>query len=193
MKGYKPKTQKQIQHLSRAINKIDEQVLSSTIGLDKKISKVEMKPTKITYNIDGKSKTIDYNDINTLSKSEQSALGQAMNIQRYELREQRVFEQLKEKGKLSWQLKRSFEKDNQDILQAIENFEKLKLDKEEIKSNLEDASYNIDFTDEFEKEFQDRGSDFLYDFYDVHETKQGFNQLNALNWNLYKYTRGLFE
>ncbi len=46
---YKPRTQKQIQHLSRAINKIDEQLLSSTIGLDKKISKVETKPIKVVY------------------------------------------------------------------------------------------------------------------------------------------------
>ena len=193
---YKPRTQKQIQNLSRAINKVPESTYNTLYALEHKVSALQMGFNDITYNIDGKIAKIKYTDIPSLPKSEQASLINQMRSQRNELRDQRAVEILKEKGKLSWQFKRSIEQDNPQLYSDIVNFETLMSDnsKENIKTAFQDVGVTTeeDFRKDFDDTYKLEGSSFLFDFYrpDL-KGMGGFQNASSFNLSAFKVMRGM--
>ncbi|HPJ24201.1 MAG TPA: hypothetical protein PK113_04745, partial [Bacillota bacterium] len=119
---FKPRTQKQIQNLSRAINKIDPELGKRVMGVQYAIRDVKMGINDFQYQINGQVKKVRYDQIQSLPRSEQASLLNQLSYDRYQLRQQRALEQIKAKGKISAQFKRSIAQQNKKLLDNIETF-----------------------------------------------------------------------
>lgn len=195
---YNPRLTKKINNLSRAFNKIDKNLYESTRGMDVYIGKVKTGINTITYETMQGEKTVRYDEIYKLSLDEQASLSRTLSEERYKLRTERALEQLKTKGKISWQFKRSLEEDNPELLKSIENLDQaLKLNEPEtIKDAFTEATSKMNEFDSWQDEAQsyfdyDRmGGDFLFAFYQPGKNS-GFDQLNEFTWNAFKVIEGL--
>ena len=184
--------QRNIQNLSRAINKIDPALKDNTRGVQHAIGNVKMGINDFTYTKDGITKKVRYDQITKLSISEQASLLNKLSEQRYELREKKAFESYKEKGTVSKSFLRTIEKDNKALAESIKEFQDtMKMGKEEISQAFKKVEYKQDVYGEAEEFFQRGGSLEKYEFYDVWGTKTGFKQLNAFTWNAFKVMKGL--
>jgi len=154
----------------------------------------------LEYRMNGTVKKIRYDEITSLSRPEQASLLNQLSYDRYQLRQQRALEQIKEKGKISEQFKRSIAKQNPKLLENIETFEDL----------FEGNTANM-IAEEFseaeiitgEEWFEEADSYFqltskdgkkrtpeLFDFYKPGQAG-GFTELNAFTWNTYKVMKGV--
>ena len=95
---YKARKQKMIQHFSRAINKIDKNVIESTLGMGIDIQNLKAGVTSVTYEKNGVTQKISYQDIENLSEGEQASLGRMLSVERYNLRQERALEILQHNG-----------------------------------------------------------------------------------------------
>ncbi len=189
-------TQRKIQNMSRAINKIDNALLDTPLSATDYISGVKMGINDFTYSINGQSRKVRYDQIKDLSKREQANLLNKLNAERYDLRQQKALEDLGKKGKLSKQFKRVLEKDNKAIAESVSELENILegTETEAIKDIFSTADVaKGDWMDEYDEYFQEEGSDFLFEFYNVHGTKSGFSQLNRFAWESYKVMKGLMS
>ena len=186
-------TQRKIQNLSRAINKIDNALLDTPLSATDYISDVKMGINDFTYSINGQSRKVRYDQIKDLSKREQANLLNKLNAERYDLRQVKALEDLGKKGKLSKQFKRVLEKDNKAISKSISEIEDILqgTETEAIKDIFGEVKTTDSWMNEFDEQFQEEGSDFLFEFYNVHGTKSGFSQLNRFTWESYKVMKGL--
>ena len=186
-------TQRKIQNLSRAINKIDNALLDTPLSATDYISDVKMGINDFTYSINGQSKKVRYDQIKDLSKREQANLLNKLNAERYDLRQVKALEDLGKKGKLSKQFKRVLEKDNKAISKSVSEIEDILqgTETEAIKDIFSEVKTADSWMNEFDEQFQEEGSDFLFEFYDVYGTKTGFSQLNRFTWESYKVMKGL--
>lgn len=197
---FKPRTQKQIQNLSRAINKIDPELGKRVMGVQYAIRDVRMGINDFEYRINGTVKKVRYDQIQYLSRSEQASLLNQLSYDRYQLRQQRALEMIQEKGKISQQFKRSIEKQNPKLLENIRTFEELFEDNEPeiIASEFSESEIitGEDWFDEADSYFQLTSKDGkkrtpeLFDFYKPGEAG-GFTELNAFTWNTYKVMKGI--
>ena len=193
-KEFNPRTQKKIQNLSRAINKINKTLdlpENSTIGVGIEINNIKMGINDFTYQKGDKTYKVRYDQVSTLGREEQAALRLNMTKDRYELRQQRAVEIIKEKGKVSAQFKRSLEADNE-LLRNIKQFEEQFNDKEQVKSKMSKARtvFDENWMDESDEYFSE-DSDKINEFFDVYGTKTGFSQLNQFTWNVFKMVKGI--
>ena len=188
---YKARIQKEIQHLSRAINKIDPDLVRKTMAVEHAISDIRPGINTITYEKNGVEKKVRYDAIKSLNRSEQASLLNKLSVDRYELREKRALQQLKEKGKISWQFKKSIKEQNQKLFENIQEFEdKMQGKAENIQVEFEDLEIQVgeDWLDESDDYFQsNKGTPEMFDFYRAH----GFSELNSFTWNAYKIIKGL--
>lgn len=198
-KGYKPRTQKQIQHLSRAINKIDPNLQKKIMGVQYAIKDVKMGINDFTYTKNGVEKKVRYDEIQSLDRAEQASLVNKLSEERYQLRQQRALEQLQTKGKVSTQFKRSIAKQNPKLLENIEEFEDL------VEGNVpnmiaeefsqERIITGEDWFDEADSYFQltkdgQKNTPELFDFFKPGEAG-GFSELNAFTWNTFRVLKGI--
>ena len=189
--AYKPRLDKQIQNLSRAINKIDQRVKNKLFFADIKIEDIEPGINTIKYRKNGVRQEIRYDELQLLSENEQGSLYSELTIERYGLRQEKALNQLKSKGKISWQFKRSLEGQNTMLLENIEKFEQ-KVEgntQEAIKSLFieEDEFAYEDYLEEVDDYFQEEGTPLYFDFYHV----QGFKDMNKFTWSIYKTIRDI--
>lgn len=197
---FKPRTQKQIQNLSRAINKIDPELGKRVMGVQYAIRDVRMGINDFEYRINGTVKKVRYDQIQSLPRSEQASLLNQLSYDRYQLRQQRALEMIQEKGKISQQFKRSIEKQNPKLLENIEAFEEAFQDNtpEIIAEEFSEVEIitGEDWFDEADSYFQLTSKDGkkrtpeLFDFYKPGEAG-GFTELNAFTWNTYKVMKGI--
>ena len=197
---FKPRTQKQIQNLSRAINKIDPELGKRVMGVQYAIKDVKMGINDFQYTINGNVKKVRYDEISSLNRSEQASLLNQLSYDRYQLRQQRALEIIKEKGKISKQFKRSIEKQNPKLLENIEAFEDAFEDNtpEIIAEEFSEVEIitGEDWFDEADSYFQLTSKDGkkrtpeLFDFYKPGEAG-GFTELNAFTWNTFKVMKGI--
>ena len=198
-KGYKPRTQKQIQNLSRAINKIDPNLQKKIMGVQYAIKDVKMGINDFTYTKNGVEKKVRYDKIQSLDRAEQASLVNKLSEERYQLRQQRALEQLQTKGKVSAQFKRSIREQNTKLLENIEEFESL------VEGNVpnmiaeefsqESIITGEDWFDEADSYFQltkdgKKNTPELFDFFKPGEAG-GFSELNAFTWNTFKVLKGV--
>lgn len=184
--------QRNIQNLSRAINKIDPGLKDNTRGIEYKISDVKMGINDFTFKKDGVMKKVRYDEIKNLSTYEQASLLNKLSAERYELREKKAFESYKEKGTVSKSFLRTIEKDNPALAESIKEFQDIiKGDKKDISNMFKQVEYKQDVYEEADEYFQRGGTLEKFEFYDVWGTKTGFKTLNAFTWNAYKVMRGL--
>lgn len=184
--------QRNIQNLSRAINKIDPGLKDNTRGIEYKISDVKMGINDFTFKKDGVLKKVRYDEIKNLSTYEQASLLNKLSAERYELREKKAFESYKEKGTVSKSFIRTIEKDNPALAESIKEFQDIiKGDKKDISNMFKQVEYKQDVYEEADEYFQRGGTLEKFEFYDVWGTKTGFKTLNAFTWNAYKVMRGL--
>ena len=198
-KGYKPRTQKQIQHLSRAINKIDPNLQKKIMGVQYAIKDVKMGINDFTYTKNGVEKKVRYDEIQYLDRAEQASLVNKLSEERYQLRQQRALEQIRTKGKVSAQFKRSIATQNAKLLENIEEFESL------VEGNVpnmiaeefskESIITGEDWFDEADSYFQltkngKNNTPELFDFFKPGEAG-GFSELNAFTWNTFKVLKGV--
>lgn len=198
-KDYKPRIQKQIQNLSRAINKIDPNLQKKIMGVQYAIKDVKMGINDFKYTKNGIEKKIRYDEIQFLDRAEQASLVNKLSEERYQLRQQRALEQLQTKGKVSAQFKRSIAEQNTKLLENITEFEEL------IEGNVpnmiaEEFSQSSiitgeDWFDEADSFFQltkdgKKSTPELFDFFRPGEAG-GFSELNAFTWNTYKVLKGI--
>jgi ribosomal protein L29 len=197
---FKPRTQKQIQNLSRAINKIDPELGKRVMGVQYSIRDVKMGINDFQYQVNGQVKKVRYDQIESLPRSEQASLLNQLSYDRYQLRQQRALEQIKEKGKISEQFKRSIAQQNKKLLENIETFEDLFEGNTANMIAEEFSEAEIitgeDWFDEADSYFQLTSKDGkkrtpeLFDFYKPGEAN-GFTELNAFTWNTYKVMKGI--
>lgn len=184
--------QRNIQNLSRAINKIDPGLKDNTRGIEYKISDVKMGINDFTFKKDGVMKKVRYDEIKNLSTYEQASLLNKLSAERYELREKKAFESYKEKGTVSKSFLRTIEKDNPALAESIKEFQDIiKGDKKDISNMFKQVEYKQDVYEEADEYFQRGGSLEKFEFYDVWGTKTGFKTLNAFTWNAFKVMKGL--
>ena len=184
--------QRNIQNLSRAINKIDPSLVNNTEGIEYSINDIKMGINDFSYRKDGILKKVRYDEIKNLSKYEQASLLNNLRAERLNLREKKAFESYKEKGTISKSFIRTIEKDNPALAESIKEFQNVvKAPKEEMSKLFKDAEFGKNYIEEFNEYFQETGSDTLFDFFDVWGTKTGFKQMNAFTWNAYKVMKGL--
>lgn len=197
---FKPRTQKQIQNLSRAINKIDPELGKRVMGVQYAIRDVKMGINDFQYRINGTVKKVRYDEIQSLPRSEQASLLNQLSYDRYQLRQQRALEQIKEKGKISAQFKRSIAQQNKKLLENIEAFEDAFEDNtpEIIAEEFSEVEIitGEEWFDEADSYFQLTSKDGkkrtpeLFDFYKPGEAG-GFTELNAFTWNTFKVMKGI--
>ena len=185
--GYNPRLQKRIQNLSRAINKIEPSLGIGTAFGDYRITDIKPGINTIKYRKNGVAGEIRYDELQNLPKSEKASLLLQMQTDRNELRTERALQQLQTKGKISWQFKRSLEKDNKALLKDIENVaDKLQLnDSELIKEEFEKVDLiteNWETEADSYLEYKPGQTENLDHFYHV----AGFEKLNQFTWNSYK-------
>lgn len=199
-KGYKPRITKQINNLSRAINKIDPKLGQRVMAVRHNIDDIRPGINDIKYMQNGIEKKVRYDEIAELPTSEQASLLNRLSEDRYNLRQQRALEQFKEKGKVSWQFKRSIERDNVKLLENIQELEELIGENKPEVIKEEFSGLNIQVGEDWFKEadsfFQltdangKRNTPELFDFYRPGEAG-GFSELNAFTWNTYKVMKGI--
>lgn len=197
---FKPRTQKQIQNLSRAINKIDPELGKRVMGVQYSIRDVKMGINDFQYRVNGTVKKVRYDEITSLPRSEQASLLNQLSYDRYQLRQQRALEQIQAKGKISEQFKRSIQKQNPKLLENIEAFEDAFEDNtpEIIAEEFSDVEIitGEEWFDEADSYFQLTSKDGkkrtpeLFDFYKPGEAG-GFTELNAFTWNTFKVMKGI--
>lgn len=193
--AFKPKITKRINNLSRAINKIDPGLKNKVSVGAFTITEIQPRINDVVYVKDGVERKVRYDQINQLSQTEQASLLQRLSIDRYELRQERALEQLKEKGSISWQFKKSLKEDNPNLLESILEIEEVLegSTKEAIAEEFGglDIIAGEDFFEEAESFFQTSGgTPELFDFYRPGEAG-GFTELNAFTWNSYKVLKGI--
>ena len=186
---------KKINKISRAINKIDPALKNRTFAVEHRIENIKAGVNDVKYIKDGIEKKVRFDQISSLPKTEQASLLNQLSTDRYELRQERALEQLKVKGKISSQFKRSLEKDNPKLLENILETEELLQGNraEAIRSEFEsmDLTTGEDFLEEADSFFQSSmGTPELFDFYRPGEAG-GFSELNTFTWNAYKVLRGI--
>ena len=197
---FKPRTQKQIQNLSRAINKIDPELGKRVMGVQYSIRDVKMGINDFQYRVNGTVKKVRYDEIQSLPRSEQASLLNQLSYDRYQLRQQRALEQIQAKGKISEQFKRSIQKQNPKLLENIEAFEDAFEDNtpEIIAEEFSEVEIitGEEWFDEADSYFQLTSKDGkkrtpeLFDFYKPGEAG-GFTELNAFTWNTFKVMKGI--
>ena len=184
--------QRNIQNLSRAINKIDPSLVNKTEGVQYQISDVKMGINDFSYKKDGKMVKVRYDQITNLSNFEQASLLNKLSAERYDLRQKKALEDYSKKGAVSKSFLRTIEKDNPALAESIKEFQDIvKMPKEDVAQRFKEIDFKQNFFDEADEYFQEVGSDFLFDFYDVWGSKTGFKQMNAFTWNAYKVMKGL--
>ena len=184
--------QRNIQNLSRAINKIDPGLKDKTYGIQYQISDVKMGINDFSYKKDGKMVKVRYDQITNLSNFEQASLLNKLSAERYDLRQKKALEDYSKKGAVSKSFLRTIEKDNPALAESIKEFQDIvKMPKEDVAQRFKEIDFKQNFFDEADEYFQEVGSDFLFDFYDVWGSKTGFKQMNAFTWNAYKVMKGL--
>jgi len=193
-KGYIPRLNKRIQNLSRAINKIDPAIQNKLLFAEHRIVDVIPGINTIKYSKDGVRQEIRYDELENLSQKEQGSLHASLTVDRYNLRQEKAITLLKNKGKISWQFKRSLEQDNPVLLKSIEEFEDITkgTGKDVIKDEFEKADLSFDEWEQDAAEYFEykAGQEYrLYDFYKPDQTGGGFRELNQFSWNAYKILR----
>ena len=184
--------QRNIQNLSRAINKIDPGLKDKTYGIQYQISDVKMGINDFSYKKDGKMVKVRYDQITNLSNFEQASLLNKLSAERYDLRQKKALEDYSKKGAVSKSFLRTIEKDNPALAESIKEFQDIvKMPKEDVAQRFKEIDFKQNFFDEADEYFQEVGSDFLFDFYDVWGSKTGFKKMNAFTWNAYKVMKGL--
>lgn len=193
--SFTPRIQKQINNLSRAINKISPDLANKAFAVEYSIRDIKPGINDVTYIRDGVQTKVRYDQITTLSLKEQASLLNKLSADRYELRQERALEQLKEKGKVSKQFKRSIETQNAKLFENIMELEdKLQGNKPEaIAKEFEDLEIKTgeSWFDEADSFFQSgQKTPELFDFYRPGEAG-GFSELNSFTWNAFKVLRNL--
>lgn len=192
---FNPRITKRINNLSRAINKIDQELNNKTFALEYAIKDIRAGINDITYFRDGVETKVRYDQITSLSSREQASLLNKLNADRYELRQERALQQLQEKGKVSTQFKRSIETQNEKLLENILELEDMlegnrpeSIQKEFADLKISKGDSMFDEADSF---FQSSmGTPELFDFYRPGESG-GFSELNSFTWNAYKVLKGM--
>lgn len=192
---FTPRLQKRIQNLSRAINKIDAELMNKAMSVEYTIENVKTGINDITYTRDGVTQRVRYDEIESLSTKEQASLLSKLSAERYELRQERALEQLKEKGKISTQFKKSIATENKKLLENILELEdKLAGSRPEaIAAEFQDLDIKVgeSWFEEADSFFQSgMGTPQLFDFYRPGEAG-GFTELNSFTWNAFKVLKGL--
>ena len=190
-KGYLPNINKRIQNLSRAINKIPSGIQNKLYFAEFKIEDVEPGINSIKFRKNGVRQEVRYDEIENLPEREQGSLYASLSVDRYNLRQEKAAKQLQEKGKISWQFKRSLEQDNPVLLKSIEEFEEITegATKEQIQEQFDDVGIDtLDWEMEAAEYFEyKQGQEYrLYDFYKPDQPGSGFTELNQFTWNAYK-------
>jgi hypothetical protein len=191
--SFTPRIQKQINNLSRAINKISPDLANKAFSVEYSIRDIKPGINDVTYIRDGVQTKIRYDQIQTLAPKEQASLLNKLSADRYELRQKRALEQLKEKGQVSKQFKRSIETQNAKLFENILELEdKLQGNKPEaIAKEFEDLDIitGESWFDEADSFFQSgQSTPELFDFYRPGEAG-GFSELNSFTWNAFKVLR----
>jgi len=183
---YKPRTQKRIQNISRAINKLDKRLLNEMPNFQIRIEDVEPGINTVKYMQNGVRMEIRYSDLEKLGKEDQSALIHKLSVDRYKIQQQRAFEQLQTKGKISWQFKRSLEENAPELLKSIEKTEQQLIGNkaDDIKNLFSDSNFEEDWEEDLDVYFNDPLLDTpdKYEFY----YEFGFETMNQYTWNVYK-------
>ena len=196
---FKARKTKRINNLSRAINKIDPAFKDKVSATEFSIGQIKAGVNDVTYLKDGIPTRIRYDKITTLGIKEQSSLLNKLNADRYELRQERALEQLKDKGKISWQFKKSIKEQNSVLFENIEEIETMIGDnkKDAIKKLFADLDVDeVEDIGEVADSFFQDGPDGivetpdLFDFYRPGESG-GFSELNTFTYNSYLAIRGV--
>ena len=193
--SFTPRIQKQINNLSRAINKISPDLANKAFALEYSIRDIKPGINDVTYIRDGVQTKVRYDQITTMAPKEQASLLNKLSADRYELRQERALEQLKETGQVSRQFKRSIETQNAKLFENIAELEdKLEGNKPEaIAKEFEDLDIitGESWFDEADSFFQSgQSTPELFDFYRPGEAG-GFSELNSFTWNAFKVLRRL--
>jgi hypothetical protein len=193
--SFTPRIQKQINNLSRAINKISPDLANKAFAVEYSIRDIKPGINDVTYIRDGVQTKVRYDQITTLSQKEQASLLNKLSADRYELRQERALEQLKETGQVSRQFKRSIETQNAKLFENIMELEdKLQGNKPEaIAKEFQDLDIKVgeSWFDEADSFFQSgQRTPELFDFYRPGEAG-GFSELNSFTWNAFKVLRSL--
>ena len=198
-KEFKPRIQKRIQNLSRAINKIDPGLAKKTMGVQYAIGDVKMGINDFTYTKNGVETRVRYDAIQDLDRYEQASVLNKLSTERYELRQERALEQLKTKGKISEQFKRSIKDQNKKLFENIQEMEEMLQGNipSVIQEEFEGADIvtGDDWFEEADSHFQmtkdgKKNTPELFDFFRPGEAG-GFSELNAFTWNTYKIMKGI--
>jgi len=192
---FNPRIKKRINNLSRAINKIEPSLSNKLLFAEFRIEDIKPGINTVKYRKNGVAQEVRYDELQNLSQAEQGSLVAGLRVDRYELRQERAIQQLQEKGKISWQFKRSLIKDNPVLLKSIIEVEEILLDseKESIKTAFEEIDidtieWDTEAADFFE--YKPGQEDNLFDFYRPGEDG-GFTELNQFTWNSFKVLRGI--
>jgi len=193
--SFTPRIQKQINNLSRAINKISPDLANKAFAVEYSIRDIKPGINDVTYIRDGVQTKVRYDQITTLSPKEQASLLNKLSADRYELRQERALEHLKETGQVSRQFKRSIETQNAKLFENIMELEdKLQGNKPEaIAKEFQDLDIKVgeSWFDEADSFFQSgQSTPELFDFYRPGEAG-GFSELNSFTWNAFKVLRSL--
>lgn len=191
---FNPRITKRINNLSRAINKIEPALGDKLLFAEFRIEDIKPGINTVKYRKNGIAQEVRYDELENLSQEEQGSLSAQLKVDRYELRQERAIEQLQQKGKISWQFKKSLKKDNPVLLKSIEEVEDILEDNktESIQAAFEEIEIDTDLWEEEAADFFEyrKGQeDNLFDFYRPGETG-GFTELNQFTWNAYKVLRG---
>jgi hypothetical protein len=198
-KEFNPRIQKRIQNLSRAINKIDPGLAKKTMGVQYAIGDVKMGINDFTYTKNGVETKVRYDAIQDLDRYEQASVLNKLSTERYELRQERALEQLKTKGKISEQFKRSIKDQNKKLYENIQEMEQMLQGNipSVIQEEFEGADIvtGDDWFEEADSHFQmtkdgKKNTPQLFDFFRPGEAG-GFSELNAFTWNTYKIMKGI--
>jgi len=195
---FKPRIQKQINNYSRAINKINPGLMNSTMSAEYSIKNIKPGINHVEYIKDGTATKVRYDEITTLSQKEQASLLSKLSQDRYELRQQRALEQLKTKGKISTQFKRSVETQNKKLFENIQEWENIanENDAEDIKfvfENLDIKQIDEEADSYFQgdKESGEIDTPTLFDFFRPGEAG-GFSEMNSFTWNIYQQMKAFW-
>ena len=100
---FKARISKRINNLSRAINKIDPSLSKKALALEYTIKDIKPGINTVKYLKNGVETTVRYDQIVNLSRPEQASLSKKLMTDRSNLRMERAFKQIQEKGKISKQ------------------------------------------------------------------------------------------
>jgi len=186
-----------INKLSRAINKIDPGLQNKAFATSHAIADIRPSANMIRYTKNGAEMKVRYDQIYTLPQKEQASLLNKLSADRYELRQERALEQLKTKGKISKQFKRSIEKQNPKLLENIQEMEFILEGNsaETIQKEFTDIDIKAgeDFMEQADTFFQtgpDMDTPELFDFFRPGESG-GFSELNTFTYNAYQILKGV--